>query len=496
MASRSAARGARLDAVRVRGRISPVQRVAYHDVASKFVARTRIHTRRVIPTVRPGDDVADPHPSRAAMPAPAMEAATDARRIAGRRLADDDIVVLRNTPLDDAATRDTASNVCEPSCAIDGNIVFYTGNWFAAVSLDAGRTFRWVDPATSFPDPPGMAFCCDQVVHYIKKIDTFVWLLQYTEDSRGENIQRLAFATSADVARGRWRTFDLTPELLGVPGLFLDFPDIAVGSNMLYVSTNGFRGPRWEATILVRMPLAGIRSGNVTAQRTTSRDNFNFRVAQHCTTTAYWAAHETTSRLRVFTWREADAEPTFRDVTVPTWSDDRPLVSRGPDGRNWLARGDSRLLGATKTGGELWFTWGSNRGGANARPQPFVQIARIDARTYALIETINLWDPRAAIFYAALATNTAKEVAVTYAIGGGTRHPSHVVGILTGRRRDVVTWEGARGPSDSKWGDYLTVRRHNPKGRWFAAAGYTLQPGGGTADATPHFTLFARAHDV
>jgi hypothetical protein len=493
MAKPPAPRASRLGAERVRGRIAAPVRVRYQDEAHKFVRRTGIHTRRIIPPVPAGDDVADPRPTRAAAPAPPRLA--EARGIAGRRAAADELVVLRNVPLDDAATQDTASHVCEPSCAIDGQVVFYTGNWFAAVSVDGGRTFRWVDPATSFPDPQGMSFCCDQVVHYIKKIDTFVWLLQYNEDPRGENIQRLAFATSADVARGRWRTFDLTPNLLGVPGLFLDFPDIAVGSNMLYVTTNGFRGPNWEATILVRLPLAGIRSGQVTAQRTISRDNFNFRVAQHCTTTAYWASHETTSRLRVYAWRERDAQPSFRDVAVPTWSDARPLVSRGPDQRNWLARADSRLLGATKAGSELWFTWGSDRGGVNARPQPFVQIARIDSRTFALVESINLWDPQSAIFYASLATNTAKEVGVTYAIGGGPRHPSHAVGLLTGRRRDVVMVEGKRGPSDSKWGDYLTVRRHNPKGRWFATAGYTLQPGGGAADSTPHFAVFCRGSD-
>jgi hypothetical protein len=467
-------------------------RVPYLERARKFVARTRIHTRRVIPTVPPGDDVADPTPSRAAAPPRRADLVRGARR----RGAGDDIVLVRNVALDDAATQDTASHVCEPSCAIAGSVVFYTGNWFAAVSVDGGRTFRWVDPATSFPDPPGMSFCCDQVVHYVRKIDTFVWLLQYNENSRGANIQRLAFATTRDVARGRWRTFDLTPELLGVPGLFLDFPDIAVGSNMLYVSTNAFRGPNWDSTILVRLPLAGIRSGQVTAQRTASRDNFNFRVAQHCTTTAWWASHETTSRLRVYSWRERDAEPRFRDVTVPTWSDARPLVSRGPDGRNWLARADSRLLGATKTGTELWFAWGSNRGGANARPQPFVQIARLDSRTLSLIESINLWDPKSALFYASLATNTAKEVGVVYAAGGGSQHPATVVGMLTGRRRDAVMAAGVRGPSDSKWGDYLTVRRHSPKGRWFAAAGYALHADGGSADATPQFAIFARAADT
>jgi hypothetical protein len=262
------------------------------------------------------------------------------------------------------------------------------------------------------------------------------------------------------------------------------------------VTLNAFRGEMWEATVLVRLPLAGIKSGQITAARTVSTENFNFRVAQHCGTTAYWASHQNTSTLRVYSWREKDASPVFRDVTVPSWSEARPLIARTPDGRNWLGRADSRLDGATKAGREAWFAWGSNRGGANGRPHPFVQIARVDTRTFALVESVNLWDPKAAIFYAALSTNTAGEVGVSYSIGGPQRHLTSVVGILTGTRREVVAFTSKRGPSDQKWGDYLTVRRHSPGGRLFAATGYTLQDAAGAADATPSFTLFGRASEV
>jgi hypothetical protein len=57
---------------------------------------------------------------------------------------------------------------------MNGNVVFYTGNWYAALSSDGGNTFQYVDPFTAFPDPPNMGFCCDQVVQYIPQIDTFV----------------------------------------------------------------------------------------------------------------------------------------------------------------------------------------------------------------------------------------------------------------------------------------------------------------------------------
>jgi hypothetical protein len=380
--------------------------------------------------------------------------------------------------------------------AINGNVVFYTGNWFAAVSTDGGVTFRYVDPYTTFPDPPGMGFCCDQVVLYIRSIDTFVWLLQYTEDATGKNIQRIAYATTARVRTGAWRYFDITPGMLGLgPGIWLDFPDLALGQNMLYMSTNCFAGNTWRAAAVARIRLTSFTSGTLSGSRTVSNTHPSLRVAQNCGTTAYFVAHQTTSSLRVFSWPETRTSPTSRVVQVASWSAG-PYSSTTPDGRNWLQRADGRHTGATLAGNELWFAWGSARGGANARPNPFVQIARINRTTMTLIQNVNLWDANSAIGYAALATNSNNEVGAAYTLGGGTRFPTHVVAILTGTRRQLQTFISTRGPSDNKWGDYLSVRRDFPNQRRFCASGYTLQSGAGSSDATPNLTIFGRSTEV
>ena len=132
----------------------------------------------------------------------------------------------------------------------------------------------------------------------------------------------------------------------------------------------------------------------------------------------------------------------------------------------------------------------------NNLPQPYAQIARIDANSFTVLDNINLWDPNSAIAYPGLAANANGEVGVSYMIGGGQRYPSHVVGILTGTRKDVVTAEGAHGPRGQEWGDYLTVRRHQPNGKLFAATGYTLQRGTGPQDGSPRFVLFGRSADA
>jgi hypothetical protein len=89
---------------------------------------------------------------------------------------------------------------------------------------------------------------------------------------------------------------------------------------------------------------------------------------------------------------------------------------------------------------------------------------------------------------------------MSYMIGGGSQYPSHVVGILTGSRKDLLTAAGERGPLDAdtgkgEWGDFLTVRPVFPDRHMFAATGYTMKgTGDGTnRDATPRLVIFGRA---
>jgi hypothetical protein len=417
--------------------------------------------------------------------------------------AGDEIKLRTNSELTHPAQNRTASNVGEPSCAINGNAVLYTGNWYAAVSSDAGATFQYIDPETAFPDPsPQSKFCCDQVAQYIPQLDMFVWLLQYGPDT-GDNIQRLAFAKTADVPLGRWRIFDITTQFLGVQGAFLDFPDLAVGANCLYVTTNIFPQGNQFGSAVVRIAFDGIRSGSPRAQPFVSMQLQSFRVAQNCGSTAFFAAHANTSTLAVFAWPENQAQPVRTDVPVSRWIGGNGYLSRTPDGRRWLDRADPRITGATFAKNELWFAWGVDRG-SNRRARPFVQIARIRAADLTAVENINVFDPQSATCYAALSTNSNDEVGISYMVGGGPRFPSHVVGVLTGTRKDLIVAAGERGPlpdaSDGKgeWGDYLSVRPVFPDRKLFAATGFTMKgPGDGSnRDVTPRFVVFGRARDL
>ncbi len=472
--------------------------VRHLAVPPKFEKPKRIHARRVLPRVREG---VERQFHSATMPG---VIGRPLAMVAPRRAATDELVLVTNAELTGPAQQDTASNVGEPSTAVSDQVVFFTGNWYAANSADGGNTFQFLDPATVFRqfDPPGSQFCCDQVVNYIPQIDMFVWLLQYGPES-GDNIQRLAVAKSADVVQGKWLLFDITTQSLDVQGAFLDFPDLAVGANFLYVTTNIFGPGNKAGSAVVRLPLDGIQSGQVTAQRFVSFDLQSFRVVQNCATTAFFAAHQDTSTLQVFSWDEAQDNPVATAVGVARWIGGNGYQSRTPDGRRWLDRADPRITGATLAGSELWFAW-SVDSRSNQRPRPFVQIARIDSRNLTLIDNINVFDPDSATCYGALSTNANNEVGISYAIGGGTRFPSHVVGILTGTRKDVLVAAGERGPlpdpqsGNGEWGDFLTVRPVFPNRILFAATGYTMKgPGDGSnRDCTPRFVIFGRSSDA
>ena len=206
----------------------------------------------------------------------------------------------------------------------------------------------------------------------------------------------------------------------------------------------------------------------------------------------------------MFSWDEAKAQPTSSLVGVARWIDGNGFHSRTPDGRRWLDRADSRLTGATFAAGELWFAWGVNRG-SNQRTRPFVQIARIDATTLTLLSNVNVFDEDSATCYAALATNGADEVGISYFLGGGTRFPTLIVGVLSGVRREAEVDTSQRGPlaeadGSHHWGDYLAVRQAFPNTKLFAATGYLMKGkgsgDGSNRDCTPRFVLFGRAKNI
>lgn len=408
----------------------------------------------------------------------------------------DNIAFSRNVALGSAGHNNFGSSTGEPSVATSGNTVFYSGNWYCSLSTNGGASFQYIDPFTFFGgSPSGLDFCCDQVVHYAPQVDLFFWLLQYSEDANNNNAYRIAYGTTQQISNNEWRIIDLGSANLGLNGVFMDFPDLAVSNNNLYLTFNAFSTTSALGTVIVRSPLASFVADNVQVSGVFDQGHFNFRLAQSCTDIQYYATHESTSSLRVWSWPESATDATSAVVNHGSYSI-ADNTSTTPDGFDWLGKEDDRLLGGTKAGNELWFAWGAGRGGASNRPQPYVEIVRINATNNTLIAQPALWTDQYAYAYPSLGTNSNNEVGISYAYGGNGQMVHHALGILTGTPKLVQATAGLHGPETNRWGDYFTIRPHTANKKLFAATGFTLQAGTGRQQGDPRFYIFGRSSDV
>src|SRR5438552_3539662 len=93
------------------------------DSAAKIERPRPIHQRRLLPRVKEGTE----RNVHSATPRLSLDRSTP-------MAAGQDVVLMRNTALTDPGTKSSASSVGEPSTAMgSNNVVFYTGNWYAAI---------------------------------------------------------------------------------------------------------------------------------------------------------------------------------------------------------------------------------------------------------------------------------------------------------------------------------------------------------------------------
>jgi hypothetical protein len=405
------------------------------------------------------------------------------------------VTIFRNVALTDANTGVQTSTVGEPSLANNGKHVLFTGNWFAARSATDGASWETVDPFTFLPPTDG-GFCCDQTVHYDQGRDITVWLLQYIT-ANGSNTLRVAVKPGALDTPGGWRWWDLRPAQVDPAwnGEWFDYNHAAFSNNFLYVGTNSFRidNNQWTRSVILRIPVSALLGqGPLTFDKFVSTSNFSLRCAQGSSDVMHFASHDNDRQIRLFEWRENSATVTSTIIAITPWLSGA-MSAPGPGGtENWMSRTDSRVTGVWSGNGAVGVMWTANRQGT-ARPFPFIRVARIAIATKRLIDEPDIWSNQTAYAYPEACANSQGVAGVTMFMGGGTRHPTHVVGFrddLDNTWKLLQTAASTHSPSDNKWGDYLTCRRHSPDGLGWIASGFTLQGGGTLTDIVPRYVHF------
>ncbi|MFM2057413.1 MAG: hypothetical protein RLY71_1798 [Pseudomonadota bacterium] len=399
------------------------------------------------------------------------------------------LILVKNQGLTDAQTSTTTSNICEPTAAANGAQLFMTGNWFASSSANTGSSWAYISPFTAFPATAG-GFCCDQIVLFNPKHKIWLWLLQYSQDAAGENIFRLAISREASFGSWYWWDFQSKMGLAAWAGNWFDYPDMAFTTDQLFVSFNMFKGNAWQRAIVFRFPLAALASGSaLNYQRWNTTSNGSIRLCRGPGNVMYMGSHNTASQLRLFNWPDISLNIGWNDVNVRPWLAGA-YSSIGPSGLNWLGRTDQRITGAWMGAGMAGFMWTANRDANHSLP--YIRVARIDVTSKALIDEPDIWSNTAAWAYPAAAANSNGAIGITAFYGGGTYHPSHVVGIKTATGWETkLTRSSTHSPVQQSWGDYISCTPHYPNTTQWVACGYTLQGGTDRKHIEPRYVQFS-----
>ena len=406
----------------------------------------------------------------------------------------DPVVFGKYTPYGNTATP-MSTVAADISGAESGNVVLATGNWYAIYSTDGGATFTSINPTTVFPNTADGGFCCDQIIQYAPTIDRFLWLMQFNPGADGNNRLRLAAASPQDIINSKctaWTYWDLTSSQLGISPVKdttgpMDYPDMSLGSNFLYVSVDGRGTGKGNGLLVVRVPLNEIQAGGTINFRFTrpsdSASAYGGHLCQNTGDEVFWSgagSPKDNGTLQVFSWAESSTSYFWRDVALNYNWPNGTLTSTAKDGNDWLNKLNNfprfGVTGATRRGNEVWFAWTASNGdgghGGFNFPNAHVQIVKVDVKNnYKLLDHFPIWNNDHAFAYPCLATNDRSEVGITLGWGGKDFYANSAVGILG----DFVVWYPELSDiATTRWGDYVTVRQASPQTGLFAGFGYAI----------------------
>jgi hypothetical protein len=381
------------------------------------------------------------------------------------------------------------STVSEPSVANNGPNVFYTGNWFAARSADYGSTWKYVNPLQGMPD-----FCCDQDVIYDKNYKIFIWFRQGIKDVNGEN--RFILSISKDAQT--WTSYSIHPKVVNKnwKNSWWDYPHLALSNNKLYITSNMFdKNNHFVRSVITQWDLKQLSSGStVNFQYYYETNQFNYTPVQGATNTMYWAVHNTNAQMKLYKWIESTntINIAYRNTPAFTWGS---MSCPGPDGLNWCARSDSRILTGWINNGEVGFAWNVKQGGAFTYPYVNVVIFKEAGLTYK--SNPILWSPNIAWMYPFFSPDSKGNIGFVSYYGGGSYYPSIAAGIInsaTGTPPPYQAYNIVSGKNGAeKWGDYDRTRPLSGIGPLFQGSASTLQGCTTGSCLEPRYFIFGQS---
>lgn len=393
-------------------------------------------------------------------------------------LADNSFSVFRSADVFPAGSNRSVIN--EPAHAQIGKQVFFTGNWYAAKSTNAGATYTYLSPYADFA-----AFCCDQDVVHDPSRNLMMWYRQGSASAAGVNNIKLSVSVNGGT---NFLTYTWAPTSFdaSLTNRWFDYPHLAVSNNFLYISTNVFNAADVQTNrIIIRIPLEPLQTGaGFTYYRWTFGAGPTITPVQGATETMYFGSGENSAgTFRVFAWPEATTTLSHIPRTIPAWTGTTrgSAICTVPNGRNPCGRTDQRVTAGWVAKGIIGFFWNVKQGGGF--PYPYVNAATFRESDKVYLARPYIWSSSAAWIYGAAAPNIRGHLGiVALAAGGNVGYPRLLVGIDDDFNGAPPGWEVGTIVSSTNWGlsnnggegagDYLRVRQFTPVGSLWTASGY------------------------
>lgn len=397
------------------------------------------------------------------------------------------------------------SLVGEPSVAQKNEIIFFTGNWYAARSSNNGQNWTYRDPFGDMQD-----FCCDQDTMYNPSRGIFLWYRMGKPLANGTNRFRLGVSADASV----WAFYDVHPSIINPlwTNQIFDFVIMAYSDNYLYITNNMFQNQTYTNSLILRMPLDSLRSHSALTPGIYFANNGGFAPVQEARQIMYFATHVSTTVLRLYVWPESS-------LTISSTSDIIHSIFKStnvgdatcpaPDGGDICRRLDDRILGGWVAKGVIGFFWNVAQDGI-IHVRPYTYIIRLDETTKILIDEPTLSNPNYAWVYPWVSPNARGDLGLVAFTSGPARYPRMDIGIQDASTGNT-TWQfypggvatSTNGPESSCvngksnpcWGDFIRVRPYSCVGDAWIASGYTLEGNRTGQFVQPRYVVFGRAAD-
>jgi len=412
----------------------------------------------------------------------------------------------------------------EPTEATDGRAVLMTWNTRAAVSSNRGLNATWknVNPATTFPSAFG-GLCCDQSVVYEPNFDLYIWVLQYSPDANNNNEIRIAVAQgSANMLAGNWFWYDYTPQIVGAAnGSNWDQPKIATDSNFLFIESTSYGAT--GGSFLLRFPLEVLAVGaGCGCNYIGPFVEFSPGLVQGAQQIMYFAAHRSTSQLRIFQWPDNSGSFFWNDINHTVYPQNFPYSCARMGGNStsdWCQRRSfgggwahtDRIFNMWLSNGTIGVAWDASQGasGFGTFPLPYVQVEIVrltdlngDGGARSPLSEPYMNGNGFSIQYSAIAANGLGGLGGAVEFGGGSSGIFESCSIVMWDQYQtgwglMLGYYGNADPNDTLSGDYLSARGNGGNPRTWSATCYNLtDTAPSTGSSHQLFLSFGRVQDT